>query len=315
MLTYVLQLAAICASKFGKPSESAMLFPTARIAEHCRAFLAARDVTARVVQFTMPGPAPHETLYAVLFPECGAVVAKQFWQHTGLGVSSRRADHCLALLATHATPQAATKNRHYAAKPARAAPVPRADDAFERDQALFLEERYGRNLSAQAATEAKRALRLRIAGVLVQDERGEIEVGVSVRGASVQEHDVYLYPTGMAAIWSAHQLVLGALGERKSVCFGYAFASRSVGTCSLISAGSRTQTRSSSSRNGAPAATSSARASTQTSTSWRRSSRLSVRAIPQHRLGSRCSPSSRRTRSCAPRTCCACAGSRTSTTS
>ncbi|KAI0035782.1 PLP-dependent transferase [Vararia minispora EC-137] len=227
----ITKLASICASKFGTPSESAMLFPTARSAEHCRVFVAARSVPARVTHFAMPGPAPTTIVYAVLFPTSEFGVPKQFWQHTGLGISSRRAEHCLALLAAHSAPKAATKNKHYTVKPPRGVPsallVPAGsdgeEDTFERDQALFLEERYGRNLSAQAAEEAKRAMKLRIAGVLVRDERGEVEVGVSVRGASVQESDVYLYPTGMSAIWSAHQLALGAIGERKSICFGFPY--------------------------------------------------------------------------------------------
>ncbi|KZV67829.1 PLP-dependent transferase [Peniophora sp. CONT] len=219
------KLAEVCTQKFGKPNERSMLFATAKIAEECRAFVTSRDVEARVVQFTMPDHATH--IYAVLFPSEQYSVPKQFWQHTGLGISSRRAEHALALLTSHsaAAPAAKPSNRHYAAKPARGVPIapPVAVEDFDRDQALFIEERFGRNLNPQAAEEAKRAMRLRIAGVLVRDERGEIEVGESVRGASVQEGDVFLYPTGMAAIWSAHQLALGALGQRKSICFGFPY--------------------------------------------------------------------------------------------
>jgi cystathionine gamma-synthase len=209
-----------------------MLFPTVRTAEDCRAFLAARDVSSRVVQFIMPGASRNAQVFAVLFPKDNFDVSKQFWQHTGLGISSRRAEHCLNLLASHTTPELSGKaaNKHYGTKPPRGRGVPIApsisaniseEESFEHDQALFLEERYGRNLSAQAAEEAGHALRRRIAGILVRDESGEVEVGVSVRGASVREDDVYLYPAGMAAIWSSHQLALGALGSRKSICFGY----------------------------------------------------------------------------------------------
>ena len=77
-----------------------MLFPTARIAEHARAFLATRTpaVEARVVQLALPAPPPAPGVFAVLFPADAYPTAKQFWQHTGLGISSRRAEHCLALL-------------------------------------------------------------------------------------------------------------------------------------------------------------------------------------------------------------------------
>ena len=88
---------------------------------------------------------------------------------------------------------------------------------------MYLEQRYGRNLDVAAAQLAKGALRRRIAGVLVRDESaagGEVEVAQSVRGAAVTENDVFLFPTGMSAIWSAHQLALDVRGAKKSVCFG-----------------------------------------------------------------------------------------------
>jgi cystathionine gamma-synthase len=89
---------------------------------------------------------------------------------------------------------------------------------------VYLEQRYGRNLDIAAAELAKGALRRRIAGVLVRDESaacGEVEVAQSVRGVAVTEHDVFLFPTGMSAIWSAHQLALDVRGaKKKSVCFG-----------------------------------------------------------------------------------------------
>jgi len=34
---------------------------------------------------------------------------------------------------------------------------------------------------------------------------------------------VYLFPTGMSAIWTAHQLALDARGAKKSVCFGFPY--------------------------------------------------------------------------------------------
>ena len=98
---------------------------------------------------------------------------------------------------------------------------------LEEDQCVYLEQRYGRNLDVAAAKQAKRALRRRIAGVLVRDESvvdGEVEVSQSVRGVAVTEDDVYLFPSGMSAIWSAHQLTLDARGEKKSVCFGLSFS-------------------------------------------------------------------------------------------
>ncbi|KAI0320591.1 PLP-dependent transferase [Amylostereum chailletii] len=238
------KLAQVCVQKLGTPSESAILFPSAPIAEACRTFVAIRDVPARVVALTTPdGPKASASVFAVLLPTDKFSVGKQFWQHSGLGISSRRAEHCLALLVRNAPAPAPspavrvagkTANKHYAAKPARGAALPSptspstngfptAVDDMESEHATFLEERYGRNLNVCAVSEAKRALRRRIAGVLVRDDKGEVEVGVSVRGVAVQESDVYLYPTGMSTIWSAHQVALSTLGERKSICFGFPY--------------------------------------------------------------------------------------------
>jgi cystathionine gamma-synthase len=94
---------------------------------------------------------------------------------------------------------------------------------------VYVEERYGRNLPLQLASNAKKMLRRRIAGVLVHDgpapvvsaDATDVQLGLSSRGvAGVTEDDVYLYPTGMAAIWSAHQLLLAVRPLAQSVCFG-----------------------------------------------------------------------------------------------
>ena len=135
-------------------------------------------------------------------------------------------------------------HRHYSAKHSRrpssdgpgagasaAAAAAAADERqpLDAEQAVYLEQRYGRNLDVSAVAQAKRALRRRIAGVLVHDKSavdGEVGVGVevevaqSVRGVAVTEDDVFLFPTGMSAIWTAHQLALDTRGAKKSVCFG-----------------------------------------------------------------------------------------------
>jgi cystathionine gamma-synthase len=166
----------------------------------------------------------------VLFPESKFIIAKEFWQHTGLGISSRLATRILTTLVNSVSPPPSptrTKplaHRHYSAK--RHSRHPSSDsgaEPLEADQDVYLEQRYGRNLDVGAVTLAKRALRRRIAGVLVRDEsavNGEVEVAQSVRGVAVTEDDVFLFPTGMTAIWTAHQLAMDARGAKKSVCFG-----------------------------------------------------------------------------------------------
>ena len=256
------KLASICEQKFGVNGEQAMLFPSQKIAEMCRTFMLDRAsqqgsvVPVRLVQFLIsPENATASTansaeLHIVLFPADAFPLAKQFWQHTGLGISSRLAEHCLSMLPDESRPTSPTvptpvltkragSNRHYAKKstssPPLAPPIGTENsEELSADHVTYLEERYGRNLPVAAANSAKRAMRRRIAGVLVHDapsdwsQAGEHDtaVGPSTRGVKeVSEDDVFLYSTGMAAIWSAHQLALGARPLAKSICFGYGLIS------------------------------------------------------------------------------------------
>lgn len=186
-----------------------------------------------------PAPSPSPELHVVFFPEDAMSLARQFWQHTGMGISSRLAEHFLSILPEEsARPTSPTfcrlirgRNKHYAAKVPSRQPSPPED--MSKDQSVYLEERYGRNLPVRSAAAAKRALRRRIAGVLVHDNTEEcsgvplvggqdVEIGPSSRGITdVTEDDVYLFPTGMSAIWNAHHLALMTRPAAKSVCFGY----------------------------------------------------------------------------------------------
>ncbi|KAI8062381.1 pyridoxal phosphate-dependent transferase [Gongronella butleri] len=132
---------------------------------------------------------------------------------------------------THSPPAAATTT------PAKMANVPEDDD---RDQEFYVEERYGRNLPVAFAAQAKRAVRRRIAGVLTEaeemhnalssekttdallDQQRKRTGSRGIKGLS--ENDVYLYPTGMSAIYHAHQIAM-QVGDasRHSVCFGFPY--------------------------------------------------------------------------------------------
>lgn len=104
-------------------------------------------------------------------------------------------------------------------------------DVLSADHTAYLEERYGRNMARFDAPVAKRALRKRIAGVASDDVLSALQAplvegthpDVANRNSDVvDEKDVFLYPTGMSAIFHAHQLVLAARNE-KSVCFGFPY--------------------------------------------------------------------------------------------
>jgi cystathionine gamma-synthase len=223
------QLSNLLEQKFGTPSERSLLFPSRNAAEACRAFLVARDIFARVVQYCISS-GDNLSIFLVLFPIDKLSTARQFWQHTGLGISSRLAMRCLAILLSAASPPSTPTHlkpmahRHYTPKHASRLSGGGSIDLLEADQAVYVEQRYGRNLDVAAAKQAKRALRRRIAGVLVRDESAldsEVEITQSMRGVPVSEHDVFLFPSGMSAIWSAHQLILDARDAKKSVCFGW----------------------------------------------------------------------------------------------
>ena len=253
-----------------------MLFPTKRIAEQCRSFIQHRSqlvkapVSGRLVHLCI---CPEDKknlnyreklssnsivsncadLHIVLFPGDAFSIAKEFWQHTGMGISSRLAERCLSLLPLDAaqtkppSPVASRfsgkgHNRHYSVNStACKSPTPTKSqfavaalpiDNLSDDHSVYLEERYGRNLPLSAAASAKRALRRRMAGVLIQDNATEAQdevvagkenlmVGPSSRGITdVSEDDVYLFQTGMAAIWNAHNYVAAIRPPAKSICFG-----------------------------------------------------------------------------------------------
>ena len=206
-------------------------------------------------------PSSAVNLFVLLYPLEQKDLAKAFWQHTGYGISSRMAEYCLLELESISRlddsldPTASNgngwsrplrrspyKNRHYAkdvtfgkvsTPPPNAARdlIPDNEDLTD-EQLSYLEERYGRNLDISFAGKAKIALRRRIAGTLrenvdinealLKEAAGD---GRSLKG--LDESDVYLFPTGMSAIWTAHQLLLNALTPRKSVCFGYLLANLS----------------------------------------------------------------------------------------
>lgn len=91
--------------RFGLPNEDCLLLPSLRTAQSCRDFLASRDppVRSRLVQFPIEPAAESSTstpitLHACFFEQQHAPVAKQFWQHSGDGISSRLAERCLSIL-------------------------------------------------------------------------------------------------------------------------------------------------------------------------------------------------------------------------
>ncbi|TVY26431.1 Cystathionine gamma-synthase [Lachnellula hyalina] len=258
--------------KHGNTGYLAMLFPSRSTARSCQKFIPSRDPSVsvdqiRVVDLVLDrSKVTSETLLklspsisAVIYPKALFPLAKQYWQHSGDGVSSRRAAFCHSLFkegvlveerslqstknSTNGLPTTSKGPKRYQ-RGSTDNTIPRAntsgpspikshrpaqnDSAEARESSQFLEERFGRNLDVSLVDSAKSAIRRRIAGSLM----GEVELGVSphppttsnARGVvDLAEEDVYLYPCGMNSIFHAHQMMLEARGQLKSISYGFPY--------------------------------------------------------------------------------------------
>ncbi|OZJ01533.1 hypothetical protein BZG36_05502 [Bifiguratus adelaidae] len=266
-----------CLDKFGAAHEKAMLFPSERTALRCRQFLDRYYVKGRsqaeipslprIAEYkitTDGAKLSYVNLFIVLFPQEAFPIAKQFWQHTGDGISSRMAEYCLrhlsnseravstippADMADNSDQRTPGPNKMTKAKSSRygskngfrspSSPIngskPLAEDLSDADHMTYVEERYGRNLASPFADRCKVAIRRRIAGIVIESDASALDhlqssitlVGAEDNGhrgvGSLSEDDVYLFPCGMSAIFNTHRFLLGARGDRKSVCFGFPY--------------------------------------------------------------------------------------------
>lgn len=78
------------AARFAADGESCLVFPSRRTAAACAEFIERRaQCQSRLHEL------PGHDVWAVVFPVAAAPAAKAFWQHTGVGVSSRQAEAVL----------------------------------------------------------------------------------------------------------------------------------------------------------------------------------------------------------------------------
>lgn len=255
----------------GRVGEAVMLFPTIAVANRCENFFydKAEGLTpgsVRVLQLVpvISKSKSHETvssgLACVFFPKEHFSVAKQVWQHSGDGISSRRGEFCLKALrdgflkpvsvsapVKPATEEVYTKGPRRYQRPtsqngiipaftANPEPPPVEDGSPEiegKDYFQFVEERFGRNLNAKLTSQAKLAIRRRISGCLTDDSDLDQALANSPsncdgRQIGLRDHDVYLYPCGMSAIFNTHRVLLAnaaakGIEPRKSICFGFPY--------------------------------------------------------------------------------------------
>lgn len=250
-------------ARHARPGLQAMLFPTPRVARRCLDFIRERvspEATSLLDTIDLAIDTSKDlspllkklspTISAVIYPDHVFPVAKQYWQHTGDGTSSRRAEFCHGLfqddllvpVARAPTPPEAAPRpfrgpRRYQ-RPGSTdnitpiSPHPSPFKAPEPEESLessrFLEERFGRNLELSMVERAKSAIRRRIAGALAHEvdlQNGPLpSMTTNTRGVQgLQEDDVYLYPAGMNAIFNAHRILLQAREPRKSINFGFPY--------------------------------------------------------------------------------------------
>ncbi|KAI1452974.1 PLP-dependent transferase [Annulohypoxylon moriforme] len=260
------------AARYGTSEQQAILFPTRKTANRCLDFIrdkAPQSALANlgVIHLVLdPAKKPPESLLSAT-PSVSAVLcsaeafpfAKQYWQHSGDGVSSRRAEFCHGLFnenilvpeeqvsSPRATQQKLCRgpkryrrtasidhntngsngaNRHFPVTLETTADNGTTDSL---ETSRFLEERYGRNLDLSLVPNAKSAIRRRIAGVLTTDVDLDSTTAFptmdsNARGISnFKEDDIYLVPCGMNAIFTTHQTLLKAREPRKSINFGFPY--------------------------------------------------------------------------------------------
>lgn len=242
---YVIQLIVFCIQRFASQSESLVICNSRRSCNECRSFIknyAGVDSTLkiRIAELCIrPNTSLHESadltlqtdepsiIYTLLFPIELAKVAKQFWQHTGQGVSSRYAEHCLRQLEILKPLPTPRKSESISG---RSRYIQHSNEdvhsiqtvLVEKESDIFVEERFGRNLDVRQTSHAIRILKRRISGALgdAQIEFGAMESEFGT--AENHEDDVFLFPGGMSAIYQAHKLALALRPGLKSVQFGYA---------------------------------------------------------------------------------------------
>lgn len=81
-----------CRRRFAEPTQECLAFPSRRTAERCAAYLRSRSAEASVSVH----PFGTHDVHAVVFDAFLNGHAKDYWQHSGHGITSRHAEACLA---------------------------------------------------------------------------------------------------------------------------------------------------------------------------------------------------------------------------
>ncbi|KAL0571821.1 Cystathionine gamma-synthase [Marasmius crinis-equi] len=187
----------------------AMVFPTARILAECVSFLTRRksgdsegvqtlNILPVHFNITNQGSSPRpDSLHLVTYPKELANDAFFFWLNAGMGISGRHAEYILRRLDLGDVLEI-TRNPH--------------------DSLLTV---------SPGALGEKLVVRRRIAQLLNGGDGEKLNPSVlhdyTCGRLSVEAEDVFLYPSGMSAIWHAHYLTTCLYPGLKVACFGFLY--------------------------------------------------------------------------------------------
>ncbi|KAG7195739.1 uncharacterized protein KQ657_002122 [Scheffersomyces spartinae] len=229
-------------TKYGREGEKAMIFPSYKVAKRCRDFIKRYSQSGnnvRILQLSTPPPMNEDERSFIIESNIGVCffheeewpIAKQYWQHSGEGISSRMGEYLLRELfqKEKTTRKLATLKQELQVQriqrksPSLSKSFSSTQEEVDNEYFAFIEQKFGRVLDLKFALEAKRALRRRICGKADKSRNQIEELEKSKRGKSLSETDVYLLPSGMNAIFTAHQALLQLFPNRESVCFGFPY--------------------------------------------------------------------------------------------
>ncbi|KAK6339516.1 hypothetical protein TWF718_008923 [Orbilia javanica] len=243
-------------SAYGKSHERCMMFPSATIAAACQSFVVSRRsgdgerTSAEAIRTiylsssrVQAGLHPQADVWVVFLPELLYPTAREFWQHTGEGVSSRRAvfihkalrENNLSLAEQSTDTRSGNDNPHRGpsryskhcggnmagGSNSRRQPSVSGSEGMSAND--FVEMRYGRNLEADAAQQAKLAIKQRISGSMAADSDSTVPTSTQSRVQKISPEDVFLFPTGMSAIYNTHRLLRSLFGPCTMVEFGFPY--------------------------------------------------------------------------------------------
>lgn len=176
-------------SMFGRQEETCLPFMSLAAAQRCQDYLKrVGEVDSRVDSVPASGHVA-ATVFAVFFAKNAFSTAKEFWQLTGDGASSRFAEYVLAYSDL---------------------------DGRDETQKEFADQRIRKHNDLTKGDEAKQIVRARIASQLSKH-----------LDFTIDESHVYLTPAGMSAIYLAHRvsMLLHKVEEQNitSVCFGFPY--------------------------------------------------------------------------------------------